>query len=131
MKKFKLTILIGMKVIYQSILSFDDHQQRTYLQKAINDGKDDLDDDLAEVTSRTIGKRKYKKEREKWDNMSIKEYVEKYPDVVICAQIQLSIYDYDLFKGFSDFELKIADGAGEEKRISLLEDYNWNCIPIK
>ena len=136
MKKFQLTILIGKKIIYQSILVFTPEQETTYIDKLVLMSKNDEDflkDELNVSFERTSLKKKpkLKFDLQEWGKMSIEEIAEKFPDVLICAGIQETIYGIGLFNGFSNFELKISEDITEENTISELGNYSWKCIPLK
>lgn len=133
MKKYQLSIWIGKDIlIYRSIRSFTKEQYSAYLEKILSGGKEKIEDELELALPRMIGTKKYEKEFETWDNMSLDKLIKRRPDIVICAAIQTYVSD-TLFRGFyvfHDKESETDDSCTKETIISKIENYNWECVPI-
>ena len=133
MKKFEFTILIGKKIIYQSIISFTKEQEEVYLQNTVLEGLNEIRGELQVVIERSIGRKKYTKDFEIFENMTIEEYKRQYPEMLICAAIQESIYDTGLFSEFEPFRHRFESMfsfGSEEKVVDELENYTWKCVYI-
>ncbi len=133
MKKFKFTILIGKKIIYQSIISFTKEQEEVYLQNTLLEGLDEIRGELQVVIERSIGRKKYTKDFYIFENMTIEKYKEKYPEMLICAAIQQSIYGTGLFLEFEPFRHRFESMFSFESKenvVDELENYTWKCVYI-
>ena len=73
MKKFEFTILIGKKIIYQSIISFTKEQEEVYLQNTVLEGLNEIRGELQVVIERSIGRKKYTKDFEIFENRKLLE----------------------------------------------------------
>lgn len=131
MKRFQLTIKDGRKVIYQSIFSYNPEQEKAYLARILEEGTsvNQLESELEAVVIQTIGQRNWQKERKKWnDDMTLRDYVEQYPDITICASIQNSVYDCRLFPDLTGLES--ANEAEEEVLIDKTGNIGWKCVRV-
>lgn len=129
MSKFKCTIMIGRKIVFQVITTFTEAQEQEYLCKIQSENNSDIRSELQNVVNRTIGSKKYEKEFDFWEDMSIEEYAIKYPKILICASIQASIYGTGLFSGF-DWNIPVINGTTQEVVMSELENYHWKCVHL-
>lgn len=130
MKKFQLSVYIGKKLIYQSIIILDREEYDACLQSILKAQVCFLGDEVENVALKVYGKMKFLKNLDKWRDISVEELVTKYPDIAVAAQIQQNVHS-TLFVGFPGFvhKEKIV-GAKEEHIVCELESYSWQCRPL-
>lgn len=94
MKRFELVIKDRKKIIYKSIISFSEKQEKEYLEK-ISEGSewDQFSSELEVVVIKSIGIKAWNKNYEMWNNMKKKQCVIQFPDYAICADIMAMVYE--------------------------------------
>lgn len=129
MKKFELTVKDGRRIIYQSIFSYTPEQEKAYLAKILEQGTDRylFESELEVVVMQTIGEKRWQKEWKKWnEDMTLRDYVEQYPDIAICAAIQNNLYNCDVIPHLDS--LGPTNGAKEEVLIDHSGSCGWKCV---
>lgn len=114
MKKFQLTITIGELVVYQSIISFTEAQEKEFLETV--DQIENLNMELDELTPETAAD-------------PLADLIAKDPDVVIRAGLMAQ--GYGLFQSSSFFDKISGLPATVNLVSSQLEQYSWECTRIE
>ncbi len=138
MKKFQLTIVIGKKIIYQTIFSFTEDQEKEYLKSIQNNPNDYLKEEIKIVLGNKIGNKKMSKQLDEWGEDFATGCAKEFTDVLISANIRACVFDSDLFSSFvphvDGIEHEVfgfPNGVAENCCISELENYTWTCKRIE
>lgn len=134
--KFELKKFIGKKVVYHSIFSFEEEQRKTYLDEVIKDQVESsgthwyaLEGELEEAAARTFGRKKsYAMLPDDWNDDSVTEFINKYPDIALAAALASRCYSVS---HDPDIEFRLPEGATEDCMHSDLENYSWKCDRIE
>ena len=127
MKKFKLIIKNGRKIIYESIFSYTPSQEAAYLKKLVETAGNQMESEIQDVLIRTIGEKAWRKEHKKWEgDMKIRDYAEHYPDITIAAGIQDSLYEAGLFPDLENLA-NVNCTDSEEVLAYTMPSIGWTC----
>lgn len=128
MKRFEFVIKKSEKIIYKSIFSFSPQQYKNYLKYLTS--VELVYVDIKKVVDRLIGLSEFKKNESNWLHFTTKDYLAKYPDILIAASLEEMVYNTGLFNNF--YNLYIMENINVHQQIiySELEKYSWECRPL-
>ncbi len=139
MKKFVLKLKIDRKIIIHKIFQFTEKEKNIFLNQIISEYKkhSQLIGELEYLIVKNLGIKYWVKEYGRSDKnakedhslygKSIEYLVEKYPDLIIAAEIQNRCYD--IFNGFSSNSIKYFQGVEKQETIvDHTENYSFVCL---
>lgn len=140
MKKFRITIVIGRKVLLQELYSLNEEQQAAILKDAIKQyenptSSDSLQGYLEDVMRKALGTRNYNRQEDILEKMTILNYAETYPNAVIAAYFTQKVCESSVCQGFIDYSNgaisflpKDFPSSGHRPfvtEIDQMEKFNW------